>query len=156
LGPDQVICVGSRAGRTILARFRADSPAFGSVILTIAGILTGGYMKPQTATQARQAAIDADYRALSGRWQLVWSVVDGKPVPEDEVRKTVLITKADTFSFPDAQGVATSPQGTFTINPQTRPHQVDSTALAGPNKGKITRGIYEVEGDHKQACWGSV
>jgi hypothetical protein len=33
-----------------------------------------------------------DYDALTGRWQLVRSIVDGKPVPEAEVRQTVLIT----------------------------------------------------------------
>ena len=39
------------------------------------------------AEDAKAAAIQADYDALTGTWQLVKSVVDGVPVPEAEVRK---------------------------------------------------------------------
>jgi uncharacterized protein (TIGR03067 family) len=100
-------------------------------------------------------AIQEDYEALTGRWQLVESTVDGKPVPEAELRKTVLITDHDTFRFPADAGVGTAPQGRFTIDPTKSPKQVDSTALAGPDEGKITHGIYEIiDANNKRACWG--
>jgi uncharacterized protein (TIGR03067 family) len=99
--------------------------------------------------------IQKDYEALTGRWQLVQSIVDGKPVPETELRNTVLITDHDTFRFPADAGVGTAPQGRFTIDPTKNPKEVDSTALAGPNKGEITRGIYEImDPNNKRACWG--
>ena len=99
--------------------------------------------------------IQKDYDALTGRWQLVKSIVDGKPVSEAELRKTVLITDHDTFRFPADAGVGTAPQGRFTIDPTKTPKEVDSTALAGPNKGEITRGIYEIiDANNKRACWG--
>jgi uncharacterized protein (TIGR03067 family) len=99
--------------------------------------------------------IQKDYEALTGRWQLVESTVDGKSVPEAELRKTVLITDHDTFRFPADAGVGTAPQGKFTIDPTKNPKQVDSTALAGPNKGEITHGIYEIiDENNKRACWG--
>jgi uncharacterized protein (TIGR03067 family) len=51
--------------------------------------------------------------------------------------------------------VGTAPQGRFTIDPTKNPKEVDSTALAGPNKGEITRGIYEImDPNNKRACWG--
>jgi uncharacterized protein (TIGR03067 family) len=100
-------------------------------------------------------AIQSDFDALTGRWQLVKSVVDGKPVPEAEAKKTVLITDHDVFRFPADAHVGTAPQGRFTIDPTRNPKEVDSTALAGPNAGKVTRGIYEVlDADNKRACWG--
>ena len=100
-------------------------------------------------------AIQEDYEALTGRWRLVKSTVDGKPVPEAELRKTVLITDHDTFRFPADAGVGTAPQGKFTVDPTKNPKQVDSTALAGPNKGEITYGIYEIiDANNKRACWG--
>jgi len=103
----------------------------------------------------KAAMIRKDYDALTGRWQLVKSVVDGKPVPEEEVRKTVLITDHDTFRFPEDAGVGTAPLGRFTIDPTKNPRQVDSTSLGGPNKGEVTLGIYEViDADNKRACWG--
>ena len=99
--------------------------------------------------------IEKDYEALTGRWQLVKSVVDGKPVPEAEVKQTVLITDHNEFRFPADARVGTAPLGKFTIDPAVSPKQVDSTALSGPDKGKVTRGIYEViDANNKRACWG--
>jgi uncharacterized protein (TIGR03067 family) len=103
----------------------------------------------------RAALIEKDYAALTGRWQLVKSVIDGNPVPEAEVRQTVLITDHDEFRFPADARVGTAPLGKFTIDPITKPKEVDSTALSGPDKGKVTRGIYEiVDANNKRACWG--
>ena len=99
--------------------------------------------------------IAKDYDALTGRWQLVSSVVDGKAVPEAEVKQTVLITDHNEFRFPADARVGTAPLGKFTIDPTTRPKQVDSTAIEGPDKGKVTKGIYEiVDANNKRACWG--
>ena len=47
------------------------------------------------------------------------------------------------------------PAGHFTVNPDTRPKQVDSIAEGGPNAGEMTPGIYEIlDANHKRACWG--
>lgn len=110
---------------------------------------------PATAGRGDNAMlVEKDYDALTGRWQLVKSVVDGKPVPEEEVRKTILITDHDTFRFPADAGVGTAPLGHFTIDPTKNPKQVDSTALSGPDKGKVTYGIYEIlDANNKRACW---
>lgn len=99
--------------------------------------------------------IQKDYDALTGRWQLVQSIVDGTAVPETEVAQTVLITDHDEFRFPADARVGTAPLGKFTIDPTTTPKQVDSTALSGPDKGELTKGIYEIiDANNKRACWG--
>jgi uncharacterized protein (TIGR03067 family) len=37
----------------------------------------------------------------------------------------------------------------------SKPKQVDSTALSGPGKGQVTKGIYEIiDANNKRACWG--
>jgi uncharacterized protein (TIGR03067 family) len=96
-----------------------------------------------------------DYDRLTGTWQLTRGVVNGKPVPARVLRKTILITDHNTFRFPKASGVGTHPAGRFTVNPNTRPKQVDSIAEGGPNAGQLTRGIYEIlDATHKRACWG--
>lgn len=103
----------------------------------------------------KAALIRSDYAALTGRWQLVQSTVDGKSVPAAEMAQTVLITDHDEFRFPADARVGTAPLGRFTIDPTTRPKQVDSTALSGPDKGKVTKGIYEIiDANNKRACWG--
>jgi uncharacterized protein (TIGR03067 family) len=105
--------------------------------------------------RAHQEAADRDYQRLSGTWQLTRAVVDGNPVAEEQLKQTILITDRNTFRFPQATGVGTHPAGTFTVNPSTIPHQVDSVASGGPNAGQETLGIYEIIDDnHKRACWG--
>ena len=91
--------------------------------------------------RAAQEAAKRDYQRLSGTWQLTRAVVDGKPVPEQQLKDTILITDANTFRFPQASGVGTHPAGTFSINPSTVPKQVDSVASGGPNAGQVTLGI---------------
>ena len=106
------------------------------------------------AEDAKAAAIQADYDALTGTWQLVKSVVDGTPVPQAEVEKTVLITDHDEFRFPKDAGVGTAPLGRFTIDPSKTPKQVDSISFSGPEKGQVSLGIYEViDANNKRACW---
>ena len=123
----------------------------GAMVLLSAGCSTSGSNAPTT----QSAAAQRDYARLSGTWQLTRGVVNGKPVPANVARNTILITDHNTFRFPKASGVGTHPAGTFTVNPDTRPKQVDSIAKGGPHAGQLTRGIYEILDDtHKRACWG--
>jgi len=130
-----------------------------AVAVTLLAVAAGCMNRPadRNADEEARKTMNArqDYEALTGRWQLVKSIVDGKAVPEDEVRKTVLITDHDTFRFPADATVGTAPLGRFTIDPTQTPKHVDTTAAAGPNKGQVTRGIYEIiDANNKRACWG--
>jgi uncharacterized protein (TIGR03067 family) len=128
-------------------------------ILSIATMaaMTAGFVKTELgSSMAQSAAARTDYELLSGTWQLTRGVVNGKPVPASVLRNTILITDHNTFRFPKASGVGTHPAGSFTVNPRTRPKQVDSIAAGGPQAGQLTRGIYEIlDANHKRACWGS-
>ncbi len=127
-------------------------PASAAVIIALTCGVVSGCVSGDRA--ARRAAA-RDYERLSGTWQLTRAVVDGTPVPEAQVKQTVLITDGNTFRFPQAAGVGTHPAGSFTINPSTVPAQVDSVAAGGPNAGQVTLGIYEIiDAKHKRACWG--
>ena len=135
------------------------SPLGASFAVGVVALAIGCAQRPAgTATSggaSKTMSVKQDYEALTGRWQLVKSVVDGKPVPEAEVRKTVLITDHDTFRFPADAKVGTAPLGRFTIDPTQNPKHVDTTAAGGPNKGQVTRGIYEIiDANNKRACWG--
>jgi uncharacterized protein (TIGR03067 family) len=134
-------------------------------MIRIMSLLTAGAMAALTAscvntevggsTPKTFGAAQKDYELLSGTWQLTRGVENGKPVPASVLRNTILITDHNTFRFPKASGVGTHPAGTFTVNPNTRPKQVDSIAVGGPHAGQLTRGIYEIlDPTHKRACWG--
>src|SRR5256885_1568433 len=94
----------------------------GVALLTAAGCSTAG---PSGST-LQSAAAQKDYERLSGTWRLTRGVVNGKPASASVARNTILITDHNTFRFPKASGVGTHPAGTFTVNPNTRPKQVDT------------------------------
>jgi len=119
----------------------------------IAAITAGCANNPLGGVTAPSAAA-RDYEELSGTWQLTRGVVNGRPVPASQLRRTILITDRNTFRFPKASGVGTHPAGTFTVNPNTRPKQVDSIGSGGPHAGQLTRGIYEIlNANQYRACW---
>ena len=139
--------------------FAARNPMFKPIpvflAVAISLITTGCAIGPSSGSTAQSAVAQRDYQRLSGTWQLTRGVVNGKPVPVSGVRKTILITDHNTFRFPQASGVGTHPAGTFTVNPNTTPKQVDSIAEGGPHAGQLTLGIYEIlDSNHKRACWG--
>jgi uncharacterized protein (TIGR03067 family) len=106
-------------------------------------------------TAAQSPAAQRDYQRLSGTWQLIHGVDNGKAVPASEARNTILITEHNTFRLPKASRAGTSATGHFTINPDTSPKQVDSTAEGGPNAGQVSRGIYEIpDPTHQRECFG--
>jgi uncharacterized protein (TIGR03067 family) len=123
----------------------------GAASLMTAGCSAGGIR----SSIIQSAAPQREYERLSGTWQLTRGVVNGKPVLASASRNTILITDHNTFRFPKASGVGTHPAGTFTVNPDTKPKQVDSIAEGVPHVGQLTRGIYEIlDANHKRACWG--
>jgi len=126
------------------------------LVIGVVALLTAGCANNKFGgATAESAAAQRDCELLSGTWQLTRGVVNGKPVPPSVLRNTVLITDRNTFRFPKASGVGTHPAGTFTVNPTTRPKQVDSIAVGGPHASQLTRGIYEIlDANHKRACWG--
>ena len=109
-------------------------------VLSIAAMaaITASCVNSQLGGSTTQAAAERDYERLTGTWQLTRAVVNGRPVPASVLRRTILITDHNTFRFPKASGVGTHPAGTFTVNPNTRPKQVDSIAEGGPNAGQLT------------------
>ena len=101
--------------------------------------------------------IKKDYERLTGTFQLVSGVIDGKEVPEDVRRQTKLVTTMNKFTVSDGGRAGTSAAGTFKIDPTKSPKTADSLQLEGPDKGKTILGIYEIIDDnHKRACWAPV
>ena len=108
-------------------------------------------------TVSMEELIKKDYQRLTGTFQLVSGVIDGKPVPEDVRKETKLVTDMNKFTVSAGGQAGTSGAGSFTIDPTKSPKTVDSLQAAGPDKGKTVLGIYEIIDDnHKRACWAPV
>src|SRR5205809_7104117 len=105
----------------------------------------------------KEELIRQDYERLTGTFSLVSGVVDGKPVPEEVRKKTILVTDHDKFTVSTGDEAGTSSGGTFTIDPTQTPKTVDSLQADGPDDGKAVLGIYElVDANHNGACMSPV
>lgn len=118
--------------------------AFGMFVL----LLTVGVL---IAADAREDA-KKDIEKMQGTLVLVSGERDGKKFTDEEIKQSKLIIQGDTFKIPKST-VGTSQEGTFKIDPSKTPKQIDSTAGSGTDKGKISLGIYELDGDTQKFCF---
>ena len=102
------------------------------------------------AADAEDAKKDLDN--LQGTWVLVAGKRDGKKFTEEEVKKTKLFIKGETFRIPESS-VATSEDGTINLDPSKRPKEMNATTGSGPDKGKTWQGIYELAADKYKVCF---
>jgi uncharacterized protein (TIGR03067 family) len=125
------------------------------LLLSVGGLMVAA--DNNRADMANEELIRQDYERLTGTFTLVSGVVDGKPVPEEVRKKTILVTDHDKFTVSTGHEAGTSSRGTFTIDPTKTPKTADSLQADGPDKGKTLLGIYEIIDDnHKRACWAPV
>ena len=90
-----------------------------------------------------------DLEALQGTWSLVSAMQDGKALPDDKVKQTIILFKGDSFRFPELAEYATSRDGTIKLDATKKPKHMDATST----EGQIMQGIYELEGDRYKVCF---
>jgi internalin A len=94
-------------------------------------------------------AAKKDRERLAGAWKIVSAERDGQP---DKVSQGATITYAPdgkfTVKFADATGGA----GTYKLDPSKKPNAIDYTPDFSPDKGKLHKGIYSLEGDTLKLC----
>src|SRR5262245_32708185 len=95
------------------------------------------------AQDSYEVLVKKELARLQGTWLLVSTTQDGKPLPEEKVKKTTLVFTGDRFKFPGSAEQATSKEGSIKIDPTRAPKHIYATS----EKGVVTSGIYEVEGD---------
>lgn len=107
-------------------------------------VLTVGLL---IAADPKDDAAMKDLDKLQGTWILVSAERDGKKMSEEEVKKTKITFKNDTFVFPDASEIGTSQKGIIKFDPSKTPKWMDSKATNDTAKGDLSLGIYEIAGD---------
>jgi uncharacterized protein (TIGR03067 family) len=60
-----------------------------------------------------------------------------------------VVVKGNQF---ESLGMGAVYQGTFTVDTSVKPHTIDMTFTAGPEKGNLNYGIFEVKGDTWRLC----
>jgi uncharacterized protein (TIGR03067 family) len=115
-------------------------------------LLVAGAALAVAADDKKDDAKD-ELKKFEGTWQLVSSEHDGEKAPAEEIKKAMpkAVVKGDKVTL--SAGGKTVMEAEFTVDPTKKPKTIDSTATAGPDKGKKTLGIYELDGDNLKICF---
>ena len=114
------------------------SISFYSAILSLTILQTGKCDDPK------------DSERVDGTWLGSKAELSGKPFPE-ELTRTIRITVEKGMYKVDVSGM--SEEGTFKLDPSTKPKSLDMTGTNGQNKGKQLLAIYELNGDTLKVCY---
>jgi len=95
------------------------------------------------------AADDKDLAKVQGTWQRTSMVIDGKEAPAELAAKQKLTIKGNDYALKIGEMTR---KGTFALDSTRSPGHIDIKSASGPNKGKILKGIYEIDGDTLKYC----
>jgi uncharacterized protein (TIGR03067 family) len=102
---------------------------------------------PAAATEAQKA----EYSKFEGTWTYESVEIEGKPVPDPILKARKLILKGNEFTLEDA---AQPTHGTYEVEVSKSPKTIDVTFTDGPDAGKVSKGLYELDGDTCRVCIG--
>jgi RNA polymerase sigma factor (sigma-70 family) len=113
-----------------------------------------GAVEP-TPQGASDASKDEDKKKLQGTWYTVSVESHGMKIPQERIlaKDVRLVVEGDRWTLTEARG---DPDKVFTVrlDATKRPKAIDSIYQTGPNKGKTSLGIYELDGDTLRVCLG--
>jgi len=95
-------------------------------------------------------SVGDDRAALQGTWKVMESTSKGDKVPADELKDLYLIFKDNAINI--REGGKTSENFLFLIDPTKNPKEIDLILRVGPQKGRVDRGIYQLDGDTLRIC----
>ena len=99
--------------------------------------------------QPAAAAPKTDLDRFQGTWNLVAAVEDGKVLPEDKVKQEKIVVKGDTFQFPGSTKDATSKAGTFKLDENKTPKEIDTIST----EKEVMLGIYRMDDNGYKVCF---
>jgi uncharacterized protein (TIGR03067 family) len=109
--------------------------------------------REQGSSTAGAQAGEKDLDQLQGEWTAVSLVLSGQALPDDFLRGSTRLVKGNETTV--TIGGQVMVKATFTIDPSRVPRAIDYTLAAGPDAGKMQRGIYEFDGEVVRICFSS-
>ena len=105
------------------------------------------------AAEAAENAGKEELKRLQGTWRMVSVEVDGKKIPEEDLKQMAVVFRGDAYTV--KQGDTEVEKGTQKVDPTKKPKTIDAHILEGPDKGKDQLGIYELNGDALKVCFAA-
>src|SRR5260370_39589640 len=91
-----------------------------------------------------------DEKNVAGTWVPTSGTMSGKAMAAD-VLKTTELTLGDGKYTVNTGGETES--GAYKVNQKAKPKTVEITHGEGPQKGKVTKALYELKGDTMKICY---
>jgi uncharacterized protein (TIGR03067 family) len=110
----------------------------------VVGLLLGSAMGQDGGAKKEQ-------ERFQGTWRLVkFDLAEGRSLPEEVLAKSRFTFQGDRLNVTEDGKVVD--EATIKLDPTMTPKTIDVTAGRGPNKGKVSLGIYAFEGDTLEIC----
>ena len=93
---------------------------------------------------------DADLKAMVGKWDIVKAELGGKDVTEHLKAMKFEIAEGGKYT---AELGTEKDVGTFTVDVAKAPKAMDIKATGGPDKDKLIKAIYKLDGDAMVVCY---
>jgi uncharacterized protein (TIGR03067 family) len=113
------------------------------LILITVCLLVSGYGAQQSAGPSD------DLEKLQGSWAFVSLEVEGSKLPDAMLSGSKIIIKGENFKSISA-GITY--EGKIKIDRNSTPKTLDLIFTEGPEKGRTSTGIYELDGDNLKIC----
>jgi uncharacterized protein (TIGR03067 family) len=85
-----------------------------------------------------------DIDLLQGSWSIKSLALEGQEMPAAMFSSASMVVEGNRFT---SLGMGTRYEGTLELDASTNPHQLNMNFDAGPEKGNVNLGIYEITGD---------
>jgi len=95
-------------------------------------------------------AADADRDKLQGEWVVVSGQENGKEVPAEKVKGMKMTVNQDRITVDEGKGKRVM---NYKLDATQTPKAIDMTTVEGSDKGKMSQGIYELDGDKLKICF---
>jgi uncharacterized protein (TIGR03067 family) len=120
-------------------------------VLLLAGFLLPAGAALVMADDKKDDAAKEELKKFEGTWKLVSTEHDGEKAPEEAIKTAKAMTKGGKVML-SVDG-KTIMEVDIMVDPTKKPKTIDATVTSGPDKGKKTVGIYEIDGDMLKICF---
>ncbi len=112
--------------------------------VTVFALLLVPLVLAEPTAEAKQ-----ELERLQGTWALVGLEVNGEAVPEAKLQGTTLVIKGDKY-VTHVKG--NKHETTIEVDPGKKPKAIDMYFPDGTNAPKLSKGVYELDGDTLKVC----
>jgi uncharacterized protein (TIGR03067 family) len=115
-------------------------------------LLLAGLGLPKASGDPQDDAFTKELKAMAGTWRPISTENNGNKAPEESLKETRWIRDADGRWAMQRGDKAVLEWTVRKIDATKKPKTIDIEVTAGPHKGVVYRGIYELDGDTLRVC----